>query len=49
MPFFLTLTLYFALVRRDPRGELWTTLLKCLPIVALMFYVLTKGFALNKQ
>ncbi|KAH8312441.1 hypothetical protein KR044_010755, partial [Drosophila immigrans] len=48
-PFFLSVVLYFALVRRDPQGELWTTVLKCLPIVALMLYVLIKGFALNKH
>ncbi|KAM8707126.1 hypothetical protein ACLKA7_011258 [Drosophila subpalustris] len=48
-PFFLSVVLYFALVRRDPQGETWTTVLKCLPIVALMLYVLIKGFALNKH
>ncbi|XP_023034492.1 lysoplasmalogenase-like protein TMEM86A [Drosophila willistoni] len=49
VPFLVTLILYFSLVRRDPQGELWTTVLKCLPIVALMFYVLVKGFKLNKD
>ncbi|KAH8359596.1 hypothetical protein KR093_007790, partial [Drosophila rubida] len=48
-PFFLSVVLYFALVRKDPQGELWTTVLKCLPIVALMLYVVIKGFALNKH
>ncbi|XP_034485841.1 lysoplasmalogenase-like protein TMEM86A [Drosophila innubila] len=48
-PFFLSVLLYFALVRKDPQGELWTTVVKCLPIVALMVYVLIKGFALNKH
>jgi len=48
-PFFLSVLLYFVLVRKDPQGELWTTVLKCLPIVALMVYVLIKGFALNKK
>ncbi|XP_017858181.1 PREDICTED: lysoplasmalogenase-like protein TMEM86A [Drosophila arizonae] len=48
-PFFISLVLYFSLVRKDPEGELWTTVLKCLPIVALVFYVLIKGFSLNKQ
>lgn len=48
-PFFISLVLYFSLVRKDPEGELWTTVLKCLPIVALMFYVLIKGFSLKKQ
>ncbi|XP_064535672.1 lysoplasmalogenase TMEM86A isoform X1 [Drosophila montana] len=47
--FFISLVLYFSLVRKDPEGELWTTVLKCLPIVALMFYVLVKGFSLNKH
>ncbi|KAH8355895.1 hypothetical protein KR200_001451, partial [Drosophila serrata] len=49
LPFLGTLILYFSLVRRDPQGELWTTVLKCLPIVALMFYVVAKGFSLKKE
>nr|XP_036674154.1 lysoplasmalogenase-like protein TMEM86A [Drosophila suzukii] len=49
LPFLATLVLYFSLVRKDPRGELWTTVLKCLPIVALMFYVVAKGISLKKE
>ncbi|KAH8284095.1 hypothetical protein KR054_010044, partial [Drosophila jambulina] len=49
LPFLVTLILYFSLVRRNPQGELWTTVLKCLPIVALMFYVVAKGFSLKKE
>ncbi|XP_033245313.1 lysoplasmalogenase-like protein TMEM86A [Drosophila miranda] len=48
-PFVATLILYFSLVRQDPQGELWTTVLKCLPIVALMFYVVANGFSLKKD
>ncbi|XP_016952225.1 lysoplasmalogenase-like protein TMEM86A [Drosophila biarmipes] len=48
VPFLVTLVLYFSLVRKDPQGELWTTVLKCLPIVALMFYVVAKGISLKK-
>lgn len=37
---FLTLTaLYFAFVTKDPEGELWTTVLKCLPIIGLMLFI----------
>ncbi|KAI8044860.1 lysoplasmalogenase-like protein TMEM86A [Drosophila gunungcola] len=49
VPFLVTLILYFSLVRKDPQGELWTTVLKCLPIVALMFYVVAKGISLKKE
>ncbi|KAH8363026.1 hypothetical protein KR084_004585, partial [Drosophila pseudotakahashii] len=49
VPFLVTLVLYFSLVRKDPQGELWTTVLKCLPIVALMFYVVAKGISLKKE
>ncbi|XP_061395433.1 lysoplasmalogenase TMEM86A [Musca vetustissima] len=47
-PFLNFVVLYFVFVR-DPHGELWTTILKCAPIVSLMFFVLIKGFAFNKQ
>ncbi|XP_053946864.1 lysoplasmalogenase-like protein TMEM86A [Anastrepha ludens] len=46
MPFFNAVVIYFAFVQ-DPKGELWTTTLKCLPIGMLMFYVVAKGFALT--
>ncbi|XP_036324626.1 lysoplasmalogenase-like protein TMEM86A isoform X1 [Rhagoletis pomonella] len=46
MPFFNAVVLYFAFVK-DPHGELWTTVLKCLPILMLIFYVVAKGFALT--
>ncbi|XP_032592981.1 lysoplasmalogenase-like protein TMEM86A isoform X2 [Drosophila grimshawi] len=49
LPFFSSVLLYFALVREDPQGELWTTCLKCLPIVSLMIYVLIKGFSFNND
>ncbi|KAH8384141.1 hypothetical protein KR009_012243, partial [Drosophila setifemur] len=49
VPFLVTLVLYFSLVRKDPKGELWTTVLKCLPIVSLWFYVVAKGFSLKKE
>ncbi|XP_016989078.1 lysoplasmalogenase-like protein TMEM86A [Drosophila rhopaloa] len=49
VPFLVTLVLYFSLVRKDPQGELWTTVLKCLPIVALMFYMVAKGITLKKE
>ncbi|KAH8313423.1 hypothetical protein KR067_005706, partial [Drosophila pandora] len=48
VPFLVTLVLYFSLVRKDPQGELWTTVLKCLPILALMFYIVTKELSLKK-
>ncbi|XP_011210434.1 lysoplasmalogenase-like protein TMEM86A isoform X2 [Bactrocera dorsalis] len=44
MPFFNAVFVYFAFVQ-DPHGELWTTVLKCLPIVMLILYVVVKGFA----
>ncbi|XP_058974508.1 lysoplasmalogenase-like protein TMEM86A isoform X1 [Musca domestica] len=47
-PFVNFVVLYFAFVR-NPHGELWTTILKCAPIVSLMFFVVMKGFAFNKQ
>ncbi|XP_011184686.1 lysoplasmalogenase-like protein TMEM86A isoform X2 [Zeugodacus cucurbitae] len=46
MPFFNAVFVYFAFVQ-DPHGELWTTVLKCLPIVMLLVYVVAKGFALT--
>ncbi|XP_043651737.1 lysoplasmalogenase-like protein TMEM86A isoform X2 [Drosophila teissieri] len=49
VPFLVTLVLYFSLVRQDPQGELWTTVLKCLPIFTLVFYVLAKGISLKKE
>ncbi|CAD6992775.1 unnamed protein product [Ceratitis capitata] len=45
-PFFNAVVVYFAFVH-NPKGELWTTVLKCLPIVMLMLYVVAKGFALT--
>ncbi|XP_067616624.1 lysoplasmalogenase TMEM86A [Eurosta solidaginis] len=45
MPFLNSVVVYFAFVQ-DPHGEIWTTVLKCTPIVMLMFYVVAKGFAL---
>lgn len=48
VPFLVTLVLYFSLVRKDPQGELWTTVLKCLPILALVFYIVAKGLSLKK-
>lgn len=41
LPFFITTALYFAFVRKEPEGELWTTVLKCLPIFGLMIFILT--------
>ncbi|XP_039490064.1 lysoplasmalogenase-like protein TMEM86A isoform X2 [Drosophila santomea] len=49
VPFLVTLVLYFSLVRQDPQGELWTTVLKCLPIFALVFYVVAKGISPKKE
>ncbi|XP_030370738.1 lysoplasmalogenase-like protein TMEM86A isoform X2 [Scaptodrosophila lebanonensis] len=49
VPFFVTVVLYFALVRDDPEGKVWTTVLKCLPITTLMLYVVLKGFAFNNE
>ncbi|XP_032312381.1 lysoplasmalogenase-like protein TMEM86A isoform X3 [Drosophila ananassae] len=48
VPFLVTLVFYFSLVRKDPQGELWTTVLKCLPILALVFYIVAKGLSLKK-
>ncbi|XP_064544921.1 lysoplasmalogenase TMEM86A-like [Drosophila montana] len=47
VPFYISLVLYFTLVRQDHVWELWTTALRCLPIVALMFYVSIKAFAIK--
>ncbi|KAM7360553.1 lysoplasmalogenase TMEM86A [Cochliomyia hominivorax] len=47
-PFFAFVIIYFAFVR-DPVGELWTTILKCAPIVSLMLYVVLKGFSFKKE
>ncbi|XP_013097452.1 lysoplasmalogenase-like protein TMEM86A isoform X1 [Stomoxys calcitrans] len=47
-PFLNFVVLYFAFVR-NPQGELYTTILKCAPIVSLMFFVVMKGFGLSKE
>ncbi|XP_065367945.1 lysoplasmalogenase TMEM86A [Calliphora vicina] len=48
LPFFVFVIIYFAFVR-DPVGELWTTLLKCAPIVCLMLYIVLNGINLTKD
>ncbi|XP_037952135.1 lysoplasmalogenase-like protein TMEM86A isoform X2 [Teleopsis dalmanni] len=47
-PFFNSVVIYFVFVQ-NPNGELWTTLLKCAPIVFLMFYIVLKGFGFTKE
>lgn len=49
VPFYISLVLYFSLVRQDQVWTLWTTTLRCLPIMALMFYVSIKGFSIKKN
>ncbi|KAL5285439.1 TMEM86A.2 family protein [Megaselia abdita] len=39
LPFLTTTALYFGFVTKDPEGELWTTVLKCLPIFGLMLFI----------
>lgn len=47
-PFLNFFILYFVFVQ-NPQGELWTTILKCAPIVSLMFFVVIKGFGFTKE
>lgn len=45
-PFFNAVIFYFAFVQ-DQQADFWTTVVKCLPIVMLMLYVVVKGFDLT--
>ncbi|XP_055385141.1 lysoplasmalogenase-like protein TMEM86A [Condylostylus longicornis] len=49
VPFIKAVTIYFMLVTFDPKGEIWTTILKCAPIVCLMFFILLYGFKFTKK
>lgn len=49
VPFIKAVTIYFMLVTFDTKGETWTTILKCAPIVCLIFFILLYGFKLTKE
>ncbi|XP_070064227.1 lysoplasmalogenase TMEM86A-like isoform X2 [Drosophila virilis] len=49
IPFYISVVLYFSLVRQDQVWTLWTSALRCLPIMALMFYVSIKGLSIKKH
>jgi len=38
VPFITAVTIYFMLVTFEPNGEIWTTMVKCAPIVCLKFF-----------
>lgn len=45
LPFFLAVIGYFGSAAFNAKGELWSTIVKCLPIWCLiLFVILTKGF-----
>jgi hypothetical protein len=49
IPFLKTVILYFILKTYENHGEIWSTLLKCVPIYCLMIFVLLSGFKLTKE
>ena len=44
LPFVQAIIMYFVFVVEEPKGELWTTVLKCSPILGLMYFVLMHDF-----
>lgn len=43
VPFFKAVCVYFVLNAHNHNGELWTTILKCAPIVGLMLFIMLHG------
>lgn len=49
VPFLKSVTIYFLLVTADHRGKVWSTVLKCAPIICLMIFALLYGIKFFKE
>lgn len=49
VPFLKSVTIYFLLVTSDHRGKVWSTVLKCAPIICLMIFSLLYGIKFFRE